>query len=112
MKRTTIFKQLILNVVIPVIITLVLMAGLNIGTSLKTLKKENIAKKQIIYDEIESILGLQDMALEILEDELGVPPAAETITLFEAIRTNQVAELRDDKVTRWQGDQVIMLTKE
>ena len=70
MKRTTIFKQLILNVVIPVILTLVFMAGLNLYTSFRTLKKENKAKKQIMYDEIKSILRLQDMALEILEDEL------------------------------------------
>lgn len=70
MKRTTIFKQLILNVVIPVILTLIMMSGVNLFLSFRSLKNETEAKKKIMQDEIKSILELQDMALEILEDEL------------------------------------------
>ncbi|MCE7988792.1 MAG: hypothetical protein DYG89_47155 [Caldilinea sp. CFX5] len=55
-----------------------------------------------------ALRGLTSQALtqyerccQLLRDELGVPPADETVALMEQIRTGRL-----DKVTRWQGDKV------
>jgi serine phosphatase RsbU (regulator of sigma subunit) len=70
-KPTTIFRQLIFNVVLPAIIALLLMGFLNYTNTKSLLVNANEEKNLIIIDEITHILELQDMALEILEGELN-----------------------------------------
>ena len=70
-KQTTIFKQLIFNVVLPAIIALLLLGILNYTNTKNILVNANEEKNLIISDEITHILELQDMALEILEGELN-----------------------------------------
>jgi len=70
-KQTTIFKQLIFNVVLPAIIALLLLGFLNYTNTKNILINASEEKNLIISDEITHILELQDMALEILEGELN-----------------------------------------
>ncbi len=69
-KRTTIFRQLILNVVFPVVIALLLLAIFNFLHSKSNLEEYHESKNFIITDEITHIHEFQDLALEILESNL------------------------------------------
>ncbi len=70
-KQTTIFRQLIFNVVSPAVLALVVLGFLNYRNTKNILIKSNEDKNLIISDEITHIFELQDMALEILENELN-----------------------------------------
>ncbi len=69
-KRTTIFRQLILNVVLPAVIALIVLGVLNYQHTRSIILEANENKNIIIIDEIMNIHEMQDMALDILEDEL------------------------------------------
>ena len=70
MRRTTIFRQLILNVVFPAVIALIVLGVLNFQHTRSILIDSNENKNKIIIDEIRNIHEMQDMALDILEDDL------------------------------------------
>jgi phosphoserine phosphatase RsbU/P len=70
MKRTTIFKQLIFNVVFPAFVALILLGILNYIQTRSNIIESNRNKNLLINDEIKNIHELQDLALDILEDEL------------------------------------------
>ncbi|MBN2520870.1 MAG: HAMP domain-containing protein, partial [Bacteroidales bacterium] len=69
-KRTTIFRQLILNVVFPVVIALLLLAVFNYLHSKSNMVDYYENKNYIITDEIKQIHEFMDLALEILESNL------------------------------------------
>ncbi|MCB8994592.1 MAG: SpoIIE family protein phosphatase [Bacteroidales bacterium] len=69
-KRTTIFKQLIFNVVLPAVLGLMILGIINYSHTKNILLESNRQKNQIITDEIKYIHEMQDMALDILEDGL------------------------------------------
>jgi serine phosphatase RsbU (regulator of sigma subunit) len=69
-KRTTIFRQLILNVVIPAVIALLVLAVINYQNTKRILVESNTNKNYIISDEITKVLEFQDVAFEILETGL------------------------------------------
>jgi len=71
-KRTTIFKQLILNVVFPAIVALLALGILNLRQTWKILKDAGENNSRIISEEIRQIHELQDMATLILEE--GINP--------------------------------------
>jgi len=70
MKHRTIFRELILNIIIPVIAALLVLALLNYYHTEEILVKSNQEKYDIILDEVQSILLLQDVALEALESNI------------------------------------------
>lgn len=67
-KRTTIFRQLIFNIVLPAIIALLLLGFLNYHHTRNILVKSSEIENRIISDEIKHIHEMQDLALDILED--------------------------------------------
>ena len=69
-KRTTIFRQLISNVVIPAVIALLVLAVINYQNTKRILVESNTNKNSIISDEITKVLEFQDVAFEILETGL------------------------------------------
>jgi len=75
-KRTTIFRQLIINVVFPAVFALLLLGVLNYQHTKNILVESSQEKNLIITDEIKSVHEMQDMALDILEEELD-PEMAE-----------------------------------
>jgi len=70
-KSTTIFKQLIFNVVAPAITALMFLGALNYTHTKNILVQSSHDKNLIISDEIIHIHELQDLALEILQDVLN-----------------------------------------
>jgi serine phosphatase RsbU (regulator of sigma subunit) len=97
-KPTTIFRQLIFNVVFPAILALLLLGFLNYQNTKNILVKSNEDKNLIISDEIAHIFELQDMALSILENELN--KRMENISnqlvneIFSDTRNIETADLR------------------
>ncbi len=71
-KRTTIFRQLIFNVVLPAVIGLMVLGVLNYTHTKTILIESNKTKNRIITDEIRHIHEMQDMAMDILEEGLDI----------------------------------------
>jgi len=69
-KRTTIFKQLILNVVIPAILAMMALGIINVQQTWSILSESSENKSTIISEEIRQIHELQDMAMRILEQQI------------------------------------------
>jgi phosphoserine phosphatase RsbU/P len=69
-KRSSIFKQLILNVIIPVVLAMVVLGTLNYQRTQSLMNDANETKNKLITDEIQNILHFQDFSLDIIEDEL------------------------------------------
>ncbi len=70
-KTTTIFKQLIYNVIIPALAALIILGIINYQHTKSIMMNSNENKIRIISDEIKNILEFQDMTFEILENDLG-----------------------------------------
>ncbi len=70
MKATSIFRQLILNVVIPAVIALIVLAVLNYFNTRQILHNTNTEKSLIISEQLKHILELQDVALASIESRL------------------------------------------
>jgi phosphoserine phosphatase RsbU/P len=69
-KRTTIFKQLILNVVIPAIIALLALGIINVRQTWSILEESGKSRSRILSEEIRQIHEMQDMAMRILEKQI------------------------------------------
>ncbi|HAW51234.1 MAG TPA: hypothetical protein DCX54_02735, partial [Flavobacteriales bacterium] len=63
---TTIFRQLILNIIVPVVIALMMLAVLNYQNTKKILLEGGQTRSYIISDQIKGILEFQDVALAII----------------------------------------------
>ena len=71
-KQTTIFRQLIFNVVVPAFIALILLGMINYMHTRSILVGGIETQNTIITDEILSVLEFQDMALGIIDQELDI----------------------------------------
>lgn len=69
-KRTTVFNQLIINVMLPVVLGLLLLASFNYVHNKNLLVNSNTFKNKLISDEIKSILQFQDFSLELIDNTL------------------------------------------
>jgi sigma-B regulation protein RsbU (phosphoserine phosphatase) len=74
-KRTTIFRQLILNVVIPAILALMTLGVINVQQTWSILAESSENKSTIISEEIKQVHEMQDMAMRIIEKQIN--PALE-----------------------------------
>jgi serine phosphatase RsbU (regulator of sigma subunit) len=68
---TTIFKQLILNVVIPTLLALLAFAIINFVRTRAILAKQTAEKNQLLSNEITKILKFQDFTFKLIDEELG-----------------------------------------
>jgi phosphoserine phosphatase RsbU/P len=87
-KRTTIFRQLIFNVVLPAIVGLLVLGIINYTHTKNILVDSSIAKNKIITDEIKHIHEMQDMAMNILEEVLDQKMSKYSNTLAQEIFRN------------------------
>lgn len=69
-KQTTIFKQLIVSIVLPVVIALVALGVINYQHNKQILVQNYDEKISIIIERIKGILLFQDFALELIESRL------------------------------------------
>ncbi len=71
MRKTTIFKQLILNVVIPAVLALLILGAFNYNQTKSNLRDSIDTKNTIISQEIVNIMEFMEVALEIVEQNLN-----------------------------------------
>ncbi len=69
-KTSTIFKQLILNIIVPVVCALVILALLNQYRVKTSTDQNNKIQNQLITDQIELSLVHQDFGLEAVESRI------------------------------------------
>jgi len=71
MKQTTIFRQLIYNIVFPVIVAMFVLGVINFSTTRSILREGSQTRNFLISDEITQVLKFQDVAMSVLEDNLN-----------------------------------------
>jgi serine phosphatase RsbU (regulator of sigma subunit) len=71
MKLNSIYKQLIINIVLPVIIVLLIVSFFSYKNTKQILDLHNKTEQSFIYDEIKSFVELQFVALSIIEEPLN-----------------------------------------
>ena len=84
-ENTTIFKELILNVILPSVISLLILGVFNFIQVRNILLEGNKKKNEIIQDEIVEILSFQDLFLDILEEDLEKRMSSISSKLVETI---------------------------
>lgn len=93
-KRTTIFKQLILNIVIPAIVAMMALGVINVQQTWSILTESSKNQSTIIAEEIKQIHELQDMAIGILEEQIDP-----VLQQYSYSLVNEIFESTDDIVT-------------
>ncbi len=78
MRKTTIFKQLILNVVIPAVLALLILGAFNYNQTKTNLIDSIDTKNKIISEEIIHIMEFMELSLEVVEQELN--PVMESVS--------------------------------
>jgi methyl-accepting chemotaxis protein len=68
-RKTTIFRQLIFNIVIPTLLALLVFAILNFQHTSALIKKNNDEKNKLLANEVTKILRFQDIAISLIDGE-------------------------------------------
>lgn len=71
-RKTTIFRQLIFNIVIPTLGALLVFAVLNFYFTRSLMTRTNDDRNRIISNEITKILKFQDIAFDLIEEEINI----------------------------------------
>src|SRR4030065_2236591 len=71
LRRTTIFKQLIINIAIPTFLALFIFAAFNFQNTRSQLAKSNDEKNRLLANGMTKILKFQDIAINLIEDEFN-----------------------------------------
>jgi len=71
MKQTSIFRQLIFNVVIPVVIALLLLGVYNFRSTRIMLHENRETRNFLLSDELIQVLKFQDITLQMIEEKLN-----------------------------------------
>jgi sigma-B regulation protein RsbU (phosphoserine phosphatase) len=69
-RKTTIFRQLIFNIAIPTLLALLLFAVISFQHTRSIISKSNDDKNRIISNEIIKILRFQDIAFDLIDEEV------------------------------------------
>ncbi len=71
MRQTTVFRQLIFNIVIPVVVALLVLGVINFRNTRLILKEGSKARNFLISEEITQVLNFQDITLSVLEENIN-----------------------------------------
>lgn len=71
MRQTTIFRQLIYNIVLPVVLALLVLGVINFRNTRLILKESRETRNFLISEEITQVLNFQDITLSVLEENLN-----------------------------------------
>lgn len=74
--KTTIFKQLLLNVIAPVVLAMLVLGGINYATTKTLLKDHNQTRNSLVSNTITQILRFQDITLSVLEENINTKVAS------------------------------------
>jgi phosphoserine phosphatase RsbU/P len=72
LRKTTIFRQLIFNIVVPTLGALLVFAVLNFYFTRSLMTRTNDDRNRIISNEITKILKFQDIAFDLIEEEINI----------------------------------------
>ncbi|MEQ8359821.1 MAG: SpoIIE family protein phosphatase [Cytophagales bacterium] len=102
MKKTTIQRQIILNVILPVAGALSLIAVINYVNTNRLLTKASENKSELISTEIKNILEFQDFTTNIIEDNLNQEITNTSKYLVEEVfnRTDNIESLSLDSIRK------------
>jgi serine phosphatase RsbU (regulator of sigma subunit) len=70
-RKTTIFRQLILNIAIPTLLALLVFAVTNFQHTGALIEKENNEKNSLLANEVTKILKFQDIAINLIDGEFN-----------------------------------------
>ena len=70
--KTTIFRQLIFNIVIPTLLALLVFAVINFQHTSALINKNNEEKNRLLADEVTKVLKFQDIAINLIDSEFNV----------------------------------------
>jgi serine phosphatase RsbU (regulator of sigma subunit) len=70
-RRTTIFKQLIINIAVPTLLALFIFAAFNFQQTRTRLERSNNEKNRLVANEVTKILKFQDIAINLIEDDFN-----------------------------------------
>jgi phosphoserine phosphatase RsbU/P len=71
-RKTTIFRQLIFNIVLPTLLALLVFAVINFQHTSKLINNGNEEKNRMLADEVTKVLRFQDIAINLLDEEYNV----------------------------------------
>ncbi|KAB2867301.1 MAG: SpoIIE family protein phosphatase [Bacteroidales bacterium] len=77
-QQTTIFRQLIYNIVFPVVIALIVLGVINFRNTRNIIKESNKTRNYLISNELTQVLRFQDITLSILEE--NITPKLENVS--------------------------------
>lgn len=99
-KANTIFHELVYNIIIPLSLSVLILGILNITHTRNLIKTSNAKKNQLISDEINYVLEFQDVALDVLEENLGEKMRMISNTLVNEYfnNTQGISEVNLDKI--------------
>jgi serine phosphatase RsbU (regulator of sigma subunit) len=90
-RATTIFRQLIFNIVIPTLLALLIVAIYNFYNTRSLISKGNDEKNTIISNEITKILKFQDLSFDLIDGELNT-----RFKGMSSVLVNQIFENTDN----------------
>ena len=71
-RKTTIFRQLIFNIVLPTLLALLVFAVINFQHTSKLINNGNEEKNQLLADGVTKVLRFQDIAINLLDEEYNI----------------------------------------
>jgi len=71
LRRTTIFRQLIVNIAVPTLLALLIFAVFSFQRTRSQLARSNDEKNRLLANEVIKILKFQDIAINLIEDEFN-----------------------------------------
>lgn len=95
MKQTTVFRQLIYNIVFPVVIALIILGVINFRNTRLILKEGSKTRNFLISDEITQVLKFQDVTMSVLEDNLNpmLEQLSNKLTVNYFVSTKNIAKV-------------------
>ena len=100
--KTTIFKQLILNLVLPVVLSMFALSVINYLNTKRIIDESNTKQNLIISEGVTKVLEFQDKAFELIEVSMSEKMEANSSKLVnEIFRDTKDVETADlDKIRR------------
>jgi phosphoserine phosphatase RsbU/P len=94
-RKTTIFRQLILNIVLPTLMALLVFAVINFQHTSRLISTGNIEKNRMLADEVTKVLRFQDIAINLLDAEYNTRLKGFSTVLVEKyfVNTDNIKDL-------------------
>lgn len=95
MKQSSIFQQLIYNIILPVVFALLILGFFNVRSTRVMLKEHRETRNFLISDELVQVLRFQDITLQLVENNLNpvLEEISNEIVLKHLVKTRNIEEV-------------------